>query len=104
MLLTLALRSEPRTVYRLALERFDAVEIAEAFPASRGVTIPTQLRRMLADDGRDLVAAFRSSALPRAPIPIQRWTIRRVALAAALVAGAVLALGVTALNLRSAGF
>jgi len=104
MLLTLALGSDPRTVYRLALERFDAEEIAEAFAASRGVTIPTQLRRMLADDGRELVGSFRSLAPPRSPIPIQRWTIRRLALTAALVAGAVLALGVTVLNLKSAGF
>lgn len=104
MLLTLALRSDPQTVYRLALERFDADEIAEAFAASRGVTIPTQLRRMLADDGRDLVGSFRSLAPPRLPIPIQRWTIRRLALTAALVTGAVVALGVTVLNLKSAGF
>ncbi|HKZ75536.1 MAG TPA: hypothetical protein VJ259_02615 [Actinomycetota bacterium] len=104
MMLTLALRSEPQTVYRLALERFDPEEIAEAFAASRGVTIPTQLRKMLADDGRDLVGAFRSLAPPRDPIPIQRWTIRRVALTAALAAGAAFALGITVLNLRSAGF
>lgn len=104
MMLTLALVSDPQTVYRLALERFEPDEIAEAFAASRGVTIPTQLRKMLADDGRDLPGVFRSLAPPRAPIPIQRWTIRRIALTAALAAGAGLALGVTALNLKSAGF
>lgn len=104
MMLTLALGSDPPTVYRLALERFDAEEIAEAFAASRSVTIPTQLRKMLAEDGRDLLNDFRSLAPPRAAIPIQRWTIRRVALTTSLLVGAALALGVTMLNLRSAGF
>jgi tRNA A-37 threonylcarbamoyl transferase component Bud32 len=104
MLLTLSLRSDPETVYRLALERFEPEEIAEAFAASRGVTIPTQLRRMLAEDGRDLAGAFRALAPARDPIPIQRWTIRRLALVAALVVGTVVALGVAVLNLDSAGF
>ena len=104
MMLTLALRSDPATVYAIALERFTPEEVAEAFAASRGVTIPTQLRRMLAEDGRDLVATFRSLAPPRAPIPIQRWTIRRLALVAALVVAVALAVGVTAMNLDSAGF
>ena len=104
MLLTLSLRSDPETVYRLALESFTADEIAEAFAASRGVTIPTQLRRMLAEDGRDLVGELRSLAPARAPIPIQRWTIRRLALVAGLAAGAALGVAVTVLNLESAGF
>ena len=104
MLLTLALGSDPETVYRLALERFDAEEVAEAFAASRGVTIPTQLRRMLADDGRDLPSAFRALAPPHDPISIQRWTIRRLALTVALAGGTALALGMTVVNLKSAGF
>lgn len=103
MLLTLSLRSDPETVYRLALERFTPEEIAEGFAASRGVTIPTQLRHMIAEDGRDLVGTFRSLAPPRAPIPIQRWTIRRLTLVAALFGGVVLAVWVTWMNLGSTG-
>jgi tRNA A-37 threonylcarbamoyl transferase component Bud32 len=103
MMLTLSLGSDPETVYRLALERFTPDEIAEAFAASRGVTIPTQLRRMIAEDGRDLVGGFRSLAPPREPIPIQRWTIRRLTLVAALVGGVVLAVWVTWINLGSTG-
>lgn len=103
MLLTLSLRSDPETVYRLALERFTPEEIAEAFAASRGVTIPTQLRHMIAEDGRDLVGAFRSLAPPRAPIPIQRWTIRRLLLVASLLGGVVLAVWVTWMNLGPTG-
>jgi tRNA A-37 threonylcarbamoyl transferase component Bud32 len=103
MMLTLSLGSDPETVYRLALERFTPDEIAEAFAASRGVTTPTQLRRMIAEDGRDLVGGFRSLAPPREPIPIQRWTIRRLTLVAALVGGVVLAVWVTWINLGSTG-
>ena len=104
MMLTLALASDAETVYGHALEMFEPDEVAEAFAASRGITIPTQLRKMLAEDGRDLPAAFRALAPPRDPIPIQRWTIRRVALTACLIAGAVLAIGGTVLNLKAAGF
>jgi tRNA A-37 threonylcarbamoyl transferase component Bud32 len=104
MMLTLGLGSDAPTVYRLALEHFDPEEIAEAFAASRSVTIPTQLRKMVSDDGRDLPNAFRSLAPRRATIPIQRWTARRFFLAAALLGGAGLAIGVTVVNLRSAGF
>ncbi|OFW77447.1 MAG: hypothetical protein A2Z48_06415 [Actinobacteria bacterium RBG_19FT_COMBO_70_19] len=68
------------------------------------MTIPTQLRRMLAEDGRNLVGEYRSLAPARAPIPIQRWTIRRLALVAGLAAGAALGVAVTVLNLESAGF
>jgi tRNA A-37 threonylcarbamoyl transferase component Bud32 len=104
MMLTLGLGSDAPTVYRLALEHFDPEEIAEAFAASRSVTIPTQLRKMVSDDGRDLPNAFRSLAPRRATIPIQRWTARRIFLATALLGGAGLAIGVTVVNLRSAGF
>jgi tRNA A-37 threonylcarbamoyl transferase component Bud32 len=104
MLLTLALRSDADRVYRLALERFTPDEIAEAFAASHGVTIPSQLRRAIAADGRDLVSSFRALAPRRAPIPIQRWTIRRIALTVGLAAVLGAAAAVTVMNLRSAGF
>jgi hypothetical protein len=104
MLLTLALRSDPETVYVVALERFTPAEIAEAFAASRSVTIPSQLRRELARDGRDLPTAFRALAPPRDPIAIQRWTLRRIALTLGLLASTAVFVAFALLNLRPAGF
>ena len=45
MMLVLALGSSPELVYERARLRFSEDEIAEAFAASRGVTLPSQLRR-----------------------------------------------------------
>jgi len=42
-------------------------------------------------DPRDLLAAFRALAPPRKPIPVQRWSIRRVGLACAMFGGIALA-------------
>lgn len=92
MMLTLALASSPELVYERALRHFAPDDIAEAFAASRGVTVPTQLRARLRADGRDLVAHFRSLAPERPPVPIQVWSVRRVGLTvgvAALLAAAV---------------
>jgi membrane-associated phospholipid phosphatase/tRNA A-37 threonylcarbamoyl transferase component Bud32 len=80
MMLVLALRSDARTVYDAALRYFTPDELAEAFAATRGVASPTQLRQHLKDDGRDLLAEFRSMAPARRPIGVQRWSIRRVAM------------------------
>jgi tRNA A-37 threonylcarbamoyl transferase component Bud32 len=80
MMLVLAVRTDAERVYRHALRFFSEDEIAEAFAAARGVASPTQLRTMLKADGRDLVARFRAMAPPRAPIAIQRWSLRRAAL------------------------
>jgi hypothetical protein len=65
-------------------------EITEAFAATRGLTMPSQLRRMIRQQGRDLQAEF-VALLPEPPHPIriQRWTVRRVALIAGLVVAAV---------------
>ena len=60
-------------------------EIAEAFAATRGVASPTQLRTVMKQDGRDLVAQFRALAPARRPISLQRWSIRRIVYAVALV-------------------
>lgn len=103
MLLTLALGSSAEHVYRRALDHFDADEIAEAFAASRGVTIPTQLRTRLREDGRDLVGRFCALAPPRQPVAIQRWSLRRVGLTLALVGGAIGGVLLVAVNLRLAG-
>jgi hypothetical protein len=56
-------------------------EISEAFAAARGLALPSQLRRMMRDQGRDLAAEFvRLLPEPPRPVSIQRWSPRRVAL------------------------
>jgi membrane-associated phospholipid phosphatase/tRNA A-37 threonylcarbamoyl transferase component Bud32 len=85
MMLVLALRSDAKTVYDAALTYFTPDELAEAFAATRGVASPTQLRQQMKQDGRDLLAEFRSMAPARRPISVQRWSIRRVALIIASV-------------------
>jgi tRNA A-37 threonylcarbamoyl transferase component Bud32/membrane-associated phospholipid phosphatase len=81
MLLCLALRSSPQRVYQRALEQFSVSEISEAFAAARGLALPSQLRKMMREKGRDLHAEF-LRLLPEVPRPIaiQRWSTRRVAL------------------------
>jgi tRNA A-37 threonylcarbamoyl transferase component Bud32/membrane-associated phospholipid phosphatase len=86
MMLCLALRSSPEAVYQRALRQFSVEEITEGFAAARGLALPSQLRRMLRTQGRDLHAEFvRLLPTPPRPIPIQRWTLRRVGLLAAMV-------------------
>ena len=80
MMLVLALRSDAETVYRHALNYFSPDELGEAFAAARGVASPTQLHAFLKQDGRDLLAQFRTMAPKRAPISVQRWSARRVLL------------------------
>jgi tRNA A-37 threonylcarbamoyl transferase component Bud32/membrane-associated phospholipid phosphatase len=80
-LLCLALRSSPERVYQRALQRFSVGEITEAFAAARGLALPSQLRRMIRDQGRDLHGEFvRLLPAPPRPIRVQRWTARRVGL------------------------
>lgn len=80
MMLVLALRTTPEEVYKRAERHFTDTEIAEAFAASRGVTLPSQLRRCVRQDGRDLLTAFREIVPRRRPVAIQRWTLRRAGL------------------------
>jgi tRNA A-37 threonylcarbamoyl transferase component Bud32 len=81
MMLCLALRSDPPRVYERATRQFSTAEISEAFAAARGLALPSQLRRMLREQGRDLHAEF-LDLLPARPHPIaiQRWSPRRVGL------------------------
>jgi hypothetical protein len=83
MMLCLALRSSPEQVYQRALRQFSVEEITEGFAAARGLALPSQLRRLLRERGRDLHAEF-IRLLPTAPQPIriQRWSLRRVGLLA----------------------
>ena len=95
MMLVLAVRTDPERVYRQALSYFTPAELSEAFAATRGVASPTQLRAFMKRDPRDLLGAFRALAPPRKPIVLQRWSIRRVALAVAMLAIITAAVGET---------
>jgi RIO1 family len=88
MMLTLALRSDAGLVYELARTHFAPEDISEAFAATRGVTIPRQLRNLLKAHrgaGQDLIADFRDLAPQADPIKIQRWSLRRVLLIVGLI-------------------
>ena len=91
MMLVLAVRTDPERVYQRALDYFTPAELAEAFAATRGVASPTQLRTSMRKDPRDLLGTFRALAPPREPIQLQRWSVRRVGLALAILAVAVIA-------------
>jgi tRNA A-37 threonylcarbamoyl transferase component Bud32/membrane-associated phospholipid phosphatase len=81
MMLCLALRSSPQQVYQRALQQFTVGEITEAFAAARGLALPSQLRKLMRAQGRDLAAEFvRLLPAPPRRIAIQRWSPRRVAL------------------------
>jgi tRNA A-37 threonylcarbamoyl transferase component Bud32/membrane-associated phospholipid phosphatase len=82
MMLCLALRSDPKLVYERALRQFSVTEITEAFAATRGLAMPSQLRHMLRAQGRDVHAEF-LDLLPERPTPIsnQRFSPRRFGLA-----------------------
>ncbi|MGI9607956.1 MAG: phosphatase PAP2 family protein [Acidimicrobiales bacterium] len=86
MMLILALRSDAPHVYERALLQFAPEDIAEAFAATRSVTMPTQSRSSLAllrkEHGVDIVEEFRRLAPATEPISIQRWSARRLRLAA----------------------
>jgi membrane-associated phospholipid phosphatase/tRNA A-37 threonylcarbamoyl transferase component Bud32 len=102
MMLVLGVRTDAERVYRKALDHFTPDEIAEAFAATRGVASPSQLRSAMKSDGRDLLAEFRALAPPRRPIAIQRWSLRRVLLAVAVVLAALLSVGQVSQLLRPA--
>jgi tRNA A-37 threonylcarbamoyl transferase component Bud32 len=92
MMLCLALRASPERVYRRALQFFTVEEITEGFAAARGLALPSQLRRMLRAQGRNLHAEFvRLLPSPPQPIRVQRWSARRVGLWALILALVVLA-------------
>jgi hypothetical protein len=103
MMLVLALRTDAPTVYARALLLFSPEEIAESFAASHGVTMPSQLRRMIKEDGRHLVAEFRKLAPKRRPISVQTWTLRRGVLWLWVIAFSIFLLGMVGSNLQGAG-
>jgi tRNA A-37 threonylcarbamoyl transferase component Bud32/membrane-associated phospholipid phosphatase len=95
MMLCLALRSNPELVYARALRLFTVAEITEAFAATRGLTMPSQLRNLMRAQGCDLHAEF-LELLPERPRPIaiQRWSIRRIGLAVLTLLLAAVVLGI----------
>lgn len=103
MMLTLGLYHPAEEVYRRASTWFEPDEIGEAFAAARSVTIPAQLRTLMRRDNPGLPARFRALAPGHRPIPIQRWSVRRVALAAAVTAMAAVVATLLVLNLETAG-
>jgi membrane-associated phospholipid phosphatase/tRNA A-37 threonylcarbamoyl transferase component Bud32 len=98
MMLVLALGSDTRTVYTVAERYFTPEEISEAFAATRGVASPTQVRSMMKRDGRDLLDEFRALAPPHDPIPIQRWSVRRVLVTVWVAVLGLIALGLVVSN------
>jgi tRNA A-37 threonylcarbamoyl transferase component Bud32/membrane-associated phospholipid phosphatase len=98
MMLVLALGSDPDRVYQAALKYFTPDEIAEAFAATRGVASPSQLRAQLKLDERDLIGRFRELAPARAPVSIQRWSLRRIALTIVVTIAAVVAFALVMQN------
>jgi tRNA A-37 threonylcarbamoyl transferase component Bud32 len=102
MMLVLALRTDASRVYERALLYFSEEEIAEAFAATRGLTMPSQLRHMMRTQGRDLHEEFkRLLPYPVRPIAIQRWSMRRVGLCMLVLLGGILALLITIQGLGS---
>ena len=82
---------------------FAADDVAEAFAASRSITIPSQLRSLIRADGRDLIRRFRQLAPKRRPIPVQLWDIRRAGVTAGLITVLAAAVARTAATVRVAG-
>ncbi|MBB3675812.1 phosphatase PAP2 family protein [Modestobacter versicolor] len=102
MMLVLGLRTDAERVYRRARRQFSDEEIAEALAATRGLTMPSQLRRLLRQQGRDLHADFvRLLPYQLPPVRIQRWSWRRTGLTIATLVMLLLCAAVTADLLRS---
>ena len=103
MMIVLGLRRDAKTVYDAALKHFTADEIAEAFAATHGVTIPSQSRSWMKQEGQDLVRQFRELAPKRNPIAIQRWSIRRVGLTLGVAILVAISASIALSNFRGAG-
>jgi hypothetical protein len=96
MMLILGLRTDAQRVYERALLQFAPEDIAEAFAATRSITLPSQSRSSLTllkkEQGIDVVEQFRELAPDTEPISIQRWSPRRVRLAAGAATVAIVAI------------
>ena len=108
MMLILGLRHNPTHVYESALKYFTPDDVAEAFAATSGITIPTQSRsahkQYIAAGEPDLIETFREMAPPCEPISVQRWSRRRLGLAFGALLGVLWVVGFVIDNLTGAGF
>ena len=108
MMIILGLRHDPAHVYEAALDYFTPDDVAEAFAATSGITIPTQSRsahkQYIAAGEPDLIETFRAMAPPCEPISVQRWSRRRLGLTAGAVLVALWFVGFVIDNLTGAGF
>jgi tRNA A-37 threonylcarbamoyl transferase component Bud32 len=104
MMLVLACRSTAERVYDRALRQFSVEEISEAFAATRGITMPSQLRHLMRSQGRDLHTEF-VRLLPERParISIQRWSVNRVGLMVTVLLGGLLTVLLAVVNFNWAG-
>ncbi len=108
MMLVLALSSDTERVYNRALQFFSPDDVAEAFAATRSVSVPSQSRSMLRsvrkDKRVDLVQSFRDLAPDRERISIQRWSRRRIAMAVVTVIAILMLISFIIDNIRGQGF
>jgi len=107
MMIILGLRSDPEHVYERALHYFAPEDIAEAFAATRSITIPSQSRSHLKGrqkkEGIDVVERFQTLSPHREPITIQRWSGRRIGLAIGAAFALALLISLVIENLRIGG-
>ncbi len=107
MMVILALRTNSDLVYERALLLFDSYDIAEAFAATRSVTLPSQSRSSLAllkrETGVDIVEEFRKLAPKVEPISIQRWSTRRLVLTVGAAFMAMLTLSIVISEVTGGG-
>jgi tRNA A-37 threonylcarbamoyl transferase component Bud32 len=104
MMIVLGLQADPDLVWARAIELFTLDELAEAFAATRSVTIPSQSKSMLRNlrkEGRDVLVRYRELAPHRRPIAIQRWSFQRIALTVAVAFGALFLFSLLLENLSS---
>ncbi len=103
MMLAFSIHFSPDVVYERASEHFSQTELAEAFAATGGVTIPGELRQALRDRRPDALDEYRRLAPSHPPIRIQRWTRRRLLVLVGLSLAAAAAVWLVALNRSIAG-
>jgi hypothetical protein len=107
MMLILGLRTDAQRVYARALLQFAPEDIAEAFAATRSITLPSQSRSSLTllrkEQGIDVIEQFRELAPNTEPISIQRWSPRRVRLTVGAAIVVVVAIVLVAQQVLGSG-
>lgn len=103
MTLCLALYAGPARVLAVARQWFTPDELGEALASAHAVTIPAQLRAALRERDPTVPDECRRLVPTHRPIAIQRWSVARVALTAAVAVTAGVSLGLAAYNVAKAG-